>query len=941
MKVSVWFRWAAIAAMLPAILATAQSSNTGANSGGTPKVRAEAQSGAAQTKARQAATAATPQYPFLDQSLSTQQRVDDLVGRLTLEEKSRQLVNTAPAVPRLGIPAYDYWSEGLHGIARSGYATLFPQAIGNAATFDAPLLGKIGETVSTEARAKYNDAVAHDIHSIYFGLTIWSPNINIFRDPRWGRGQETYGEDPFLTATLGTAFVKGIQGDNPAYYRAIATPKHYAVHSGPESTRHNANVDVSPHDLWDTYLPAFRKTIVEGKADSIMCAYNRIDGSPACASKLLLTDTLRRDWKFNGFVTSDCGAIDDFYSKDGHHFAKTREEAAADGVRSGTDTNCGDTYLALPQAVRQKLLSEAEIDTVLKRLFTARMKLGLFDAPATMPWSRVPMNEVMSPAHGRLALQAARESMVLLKNDHGTLPMSLGKPGAPKRIAVVGPGADDLLGIVGNYYTIPKDPQLPVDAIAKAGAQVIYAQGAPYAAGLKMTVPRTYLHAAPVQTRVPTRIGIPLQAGLTGQYFANEHFEGTPAVTRLDKEIQFDWTAAKPADAVPANAFSVRWTGSLTAPAPGDYTYTARLGDCYPCKDYESVRITVDGDEKLKFTSDTETAEGRGSTTKDFKLHFADASPHAIVIEYAHRAELFGAGLTFQWTPPANLLREAAVAAAKNADAVIAFAGLNASLEGEEMPIHVPGFSGGDRTDIALPAAQQQMLEALKAAVKGTDKPLIVVLMNGSALAVNWAQQNADAVLEAWYPGQAGAQAIAETLTGVNNPGGRLPVTFYSNVNDLPAFTDYSMANRTYRYYKGKPLYGFGYGLSYTTFTYSNVKVSSANLNAGQTLRVEADVKNTGKRAGDEVAELYLTPPQDGTAPICSLEGFERLHLQPGQSRHVTFILDPRQLSQVDTQGTRAVRPGSYKVTVGGGQPVPTDTTAVSFTIAGTQELPH
>ncbi len=950
MKVSVWLRWAATAAVLPAILATAQSSNTGANSGGAPKIRAEAQSGTAQTKAtsktRQAAVGTTPQYPFLDQRLSTEQRVDDLVGRLTLEEKSRQLINTAPAVPRLGIPAYDYWSEGLHGIARSGYATLFPQAIGNAATFDAPLVGKIGETVSTEARAKYNDAVAHDIHSIYFGLTIWSPNINIFRDPRWGRGQETYGEDPFLTATLGTAFVKGIQGDDPNYYRAIATPKHYAVHSGPESTRHNANVDVSPHDLWDTYLPAFRKTIVEGKADSIMCAYNRIDGSPACASKLLLTDTLRRDWKFNGFVTSDCGAIDDFYSKGGHHFAKTREEAAADGVRSGTDTNCGDTYLALPQAVRQKLLTEAEIDTVLKRLFTARMKLGLFDASSTMPWGRVPMNEVMSPAHQRLALQAARESMVLLKNDRNTLPMSLGKPGAPRRIAVVGPGANDLLGIVGNYYTIPKDPQLPVDAIAKAGAQVIYAQGAPYAAGLKLVVPRTYLHAAPVQTRVPTRIGIPLQEGLTGEYFSNDRLEGKPAVTRLDKEIQFDWTAAKPADAIPSNAFSVRWTGSLTAPAPGDYTYTAQLGDCYPCKDYESVRVTVDGEEKLKFVSDTENTESRGNNTKDFQLHFADAAPHAIVIEYAHRAELFGAGISFQWAPPANVLRDQAVTAAKKADAVVAFVGLNASLEGEEMPIHVPGFSGGDRTDIALPAAQQQMLEALKAAVKDTGKPLIVVLLNGSALAVNWAEQNADAILEAWYPGQAGAQAIAETLTGINNPGGRLPVTFYRNVIDLPAFTDYSMANRTYRYYKGKPLYGFGYGLSYTTFAYSNVKVSTGNLTAGDTLRVQADVTNTGKRAGDEVAQLYLAPPRDSTNPIYALEGFQRLHLQPGQSRHLTFTLDPRQLSQVDAQGIRAVRPGSYRVNIGGGQPVPTtadveQSSAASFTISGTTGIPH
>ena len=933
----------AVAAMLPAVFAAAQQ-GTGptAGGGGEPARKPTGK----QTRSTAAAASTAAAFPFMDEHLSIDQRAADLVSRLTLEEKSRQLINTAPAIPRLGIPAYDYWSEGLHGIARSGYATLFPQAIGNAATFDGPLVGKIGETVSTEARAKYNDAVARDIHSIYFGLTIWSPNINIFRDPRWGRGQETYGEDPFLTATLGTAFVRGIQGNDPNYFRAIATPKHYAVHSGPESTRHNANVEVSPHDLWDTYLPAFRKTIVEGKADSIMCAYNRIDGEPACANKLLLVDTLRRDWKFSGFVTSDCGAVDDFFSKNGHHFAKTREEAAADGVRSGTDTNCGDTYLALPQAVRSGLLPEAEMDVLLKRLFTARMKLGLFDSPSRMPYSRMAMSEVLSPAHRALALQAARESMVLLKNEHNTLPMKVGGANVrlQKRVAVVGPAASDFFTIVGNYYTIPQDPQMPVDAIAKAGAQVTYAQGSPYAAGLRLVVPRTYLTPAPVEFKiVPVRMGTPLQEGLTGQYFSNDHFGGEPAVTRIDKEIQFDWTAASPARGVAANAFSVRWKGSLSAPAPGDYTYTFRLGDFNPSQDFESLRVSVDGKDVLKYQVEADLSQGRGPDTKDFKVHFdkaddpAGVQTHEIAIEYVHRSDLFGAGLFFQWTPPVAPLRDAAIAAATNADAVVAFVGLNPNLEGEEMPIHVPGFSGGDRTDIALPAAQQQLLEALKA----TGKPLVVVLMNGSALAVNWAQKNADAVLEAWYPGQGGAQAIAETLTGANNPGGRLPVTFYSSVNDLPAFTDYSMANRTYRYYKGKPLYGFGYGLSYTTFAYSNVHLSTDHLSAGETLRVDADVKNTGSRAGDEVAELYLAPPQDGVAPVYSLEGFQRLHLQPGGTRHVMFTLNSRELSEVDAGGVRAVRPGSYHVTVGGGQPVGPETTAANFTITGTQVVPR
>ncbi len=879
---------------------------------------------------------------YQNQALSYDERVNDLVGRMTLEEKAAQLVNTAPAIPRLGVPAYDYWNEGLHGSARSGYSTLFPQAIGNAATFDEPLLGQIGEVVSTEARAKFNEAVRHDVHSIYYGLTVWSPNINIFRDPRWGRGQETYGEDPFLTARLGTSFIKGLQGTDPKYYRVIATPKHFAVHSGPEATRHSDNVEPSPHDLWDTYLPAFRSTVVEGKAGSIMCAYNAVDGKPACASDLLLKDTLRRDWHFQGFVTSDCGAIEDFLPRDmsygsgkaAHNVVKTEAEATALGIRTGTDTNCGDTYLAMPKAVRQGLLKEAEVDTALRRLFLARFRLGLFDDPAKVRYAAVPFSEVNSPAHAALALQAARESIVLLKNTKGTLPLN---PATVKTVAVIGPGANDLFALTGNYYAIPKNPQMPVDGIARQ-TRVIYAQGAPYADGLNMVVPRSALLAAPAAALNASHGSQPpAQQGLLGHYFANDHFGGRE-LQRYDKEISFDWNGGKPLPAIPAEAFSVRWQGSISVPKPGDYTYTVRLAECYPCRDFESVKVTIDGEVKLDSTNDASNKDGRSRDTAPFTVHFAKTTRyHDIVIEYVHRARLFGAGLTLQWTPPAAVLREEAVTAVNEADAIIAFVGLNPNLEGEEMPIHVPGFSGGDRTDIALPAAQQQMLQALKK----TGKPLVVVLMNGSALAANWAKENADAILEAWYPGEAGAQAIGETLVGKNNPAGRLPVTFYADVKDLPAFSDYSMANRTYRYYKGKPLYGFGYGLSYTSFAYSNVKVSNDHLQAGDALTVTADVRNTGVLAGDEVAEVYLTPPQDGVSPVYSLEGFQRLHLLPGETKHLSFTLAPRQLSQVDRKGTRAVRAGSYHVNVGGGQPAESDSGAVNFTITGMQELPH
>lgn len=860
---------------------------------------------------------------YQDPSLPMERRVDDLVSKMTLDEKAQQLVNTAPAIPRLGVPAYDYWNEGLHGVARSGYATLFPQAIGMAATFDEPLMNSIGTVVSTEARAKYNEAVRHDVHSIYYGLTIWSPNINIFRDPRWGRGQETYGEDPFLTGKLGTAFVKGLQGTDPTYFRAIATPKHFAVHSGPESDRHRFNVDPTRYDLWDTYLPAFRSTIVEGHAYSIMCAYNAVNGKPACASDLLLKDILRGDWRFQGFVTSDCGAIDDFYTRIGHHYSPDKEHASVAAVRMGTDTNCGTTYKSLAEAVRQGLIREDELDVSLRRLFLARFKLGLFDPPAQVKYASVPFSEDMSPAHTQLALRAAREAMVLLKNENQALPLTA----KAHTIAVIGPNAAALDAIEGNYNAVPKDPVMPVDGIIHEfpSAKIVYAQGSPYAQNAPIVIPRTQLR---------TGNGSNVE-GLKGEYFSNDSFQGKPALVRVDKQINFDWNGASPAGAVDAHAFSVRWTGTLQAPAPGDYELTATLAHCYPCNDAENFTIRLDGKELTTFHVG-EDRPFRDSSTPHIKFHFDDSGPHAFEVSYSHRAKLFGAGLTLQWVAPVQPMLDQAMQAIKDADAVVAFVGLSPDLEGEEMKVQIPGFAGGDRTDIGLPAAQQSLLEA----AKKTGKPLVVVLLNGSALAANWAQQNADAILEAWYPGQAGAQAIAETLSGKNNPGGRLPVTFYRSVDDLPPFTDYSMANRTYRYFKGQPLYGFGYGLSYTSFTYTNVKLNTERLNAGDELTVTADVKNTGKAAGDEVAELFLIPPQNGLLPRYSLEGFQRLHLAPGETKHVQFTMSPRELSYVDEKGVRAVRSGTYAIVVGGSQPGERQP-RVSFVVTGEKELPH
>ena len=857
---------------------------------------------------------------YSDPAQKVEMRVADLVGRMTLEEKVSQMQNHAVAIPRLNVPEYDWWNEGLHGIARSGYATVFPQAIGLAATWDQPLLHETAIAISTEARAKNAEALRQDNHSIYYGLDIWSPNINIFRDPRWGRGQETYGEDPFLTARMGVSFVTGLQGDDPKFYRVISTPKHFAVHSGPESTRHTVNVVASPHDLEDTYLPAFRATITEAKAGSTMCAYNSLDGEPACANTMLLRDTLRGAWKFNGYVTSDCWAITDIAV--GHKYAKDMEHAAAEAVRAGTDTSCGNEFATLTAAVKHGLIEESEINQAVTRLFTARMKLGLFDPVASVRYAQIPFSENDSEQHRMLARKVAEESMVLLKND-GVLP--LGK--SMKTIAVIGPNAAALSAIEGNYNAVPSQPVVPLAGMErKFGADaILYAQGSPYVTEAAVPVPRNVLHPEMGTKR----------EGLRAEYFDNAEFSGTPVVTRVDQQINFDWNAAAPVAGTDMKGFSVRWSGALAVPVAGDYTFSFTLAHCYPCRDAEAVHVWVDGKEVSKESQAQE--ESRSSDTKPFTVHFADSEPHALRVEYMHRARLFGAGITLDWRPNIAAERDEAVEIARRSDVVVAFVGLTPELEGEEMPIKIEGFSGGDRTLIELPRVQREMLEAVAA----TGKPLIVVMLNGSAVAATWAKKHAAAVLEAWYPGEEGGTAIARTLAGDNNPAGRLPVTFYASTEQLPAFDDYSMKARTYRYFGGTPLFGFGYGLSYSKFAYSGLKLSTHDLKAGEPLTVEAEVKNTGGREGDEVAELYLVPPADGVAPKLALEGFTRVHLKAGESRHVRFTLDARALSVVDGEGVRAVRAGSYGVAVGGAQPAEANDLSGKFTISGTQALPR
>ena len=860
-----------------------------------------------------AGAAQTSNPVYLDPSQPIEVRVDDLIGKMTLEEKASQLVNQARAIPRLNVPAYDWWSEALHGVANAGTATVFPEPVGLAATFDDPLIHEMAIVIGTEARAKHDQAVRAGRRDIMEGLDFWSPNINIFRDPRWGRGQETYGEDPFLTGRMGVAFVTGLQGDDAKYFRVISTPKHFAVHSGPEPSRHSIDVKVSKHDMEDTYLPAFRATVTEGKAESIMCAYNRVNGQPACANNFLLQDQLRGAWKFNGYVVSDCDAIVDMY--EGHHFVNSQAEAAAAAIKTGMDNECADfftitkddhDYKPFVDAVKQGLLAEADLDRSLRRLFTARMRLGLFDPPEKVPYANISESEIDSPAHRELALKIAREAMVLLKND-GVLPLASGT----KKILVVGPLAESTQVLHGNYAGTASHAVSALEGIRKEfkDAQVSYEPGT------------DFLRDHPVISTsvLSTDDGKP---GLKGEYFAGADCSGTPQVVRTDPYVDLQLSHAD-AHALPVpngmKDFSVRWTGFLTPADSGTYQI-GLMGSMQ--------RLWLDG--KLVIDDDI----GHDPNPQLAKVELIKGRRYAVKIEY--RA---GGRITkLVWLPVTGDPLVEAVSAAHKADVIVAVVGITSKLEGEEMRVDLPGFRGGDRTSLALPAEE----EALLGALKGSGKPLVVVLMNGSALAVNWANDHANAIIDAWYSGEEGGTAIAQTLAGVNNPAGRLPVTFYKGTEQLPDFDDYTMSNRTYRYFTGEPLYPFGYGLSYSKFEYSNLKFSSPELQAGEPLTVEVDVKNASKQSGDEVAELYLTFPKLPGAPLRALRGFTRVHLDAGEQKHVKLTLSRRDLSYVNEAGDRLVAAGDYVISVGGGQPGTGAAQAEAhLTILGEQKLPE
>ena len=849
----------------------------------------------------------------LFQAPTPESRAAALVAQMTTDEKIGQLMMNAPAIPRLGVPAYHWWNEALHGVARNGVATVFPQAIGLAATWDPALMGRVATAISVEARAKHN----LDPKGIYHGLTLWSPNVNIFRDPRWGRGQETYGEDPCLTGTMGVAFVRGIQGDDPNVLRCVATPKHFAVHSGPEPLRHAFDAKAPERDVWETYLPQFERCVREGGAASVMSAYSAFNGVPCTGNPFLLTGLLRGEWGFDGAVVSDVDSVHDLWA--GHRVAKDAAEASAMALKAGDDLCSGDTYRALPEGLRRGLVTVADLDRAAVRLFALRVRLGTFDKTA---YDAIPASEIDSPAHDALNLEAAKKSLVLLKND-GVLPFS----SAVRKIAVVGPTADDLGTLVGNYNGTPSHPVTVLAGLRKrvgatppgsgrgVGAfpgvsdparpsaipsgSVVYAKGCALAEGLDDgfgPFPKESLFTegfANSGARMP---------GLLRQEFVGRNLGPTPP-TGLDQDASVrtivSSVSLRGRRLTEASDYSIRWTGRFTPPRSGTVTFGLAADD--------GMRLYVD--DRLVIDDWREDAE-RSHTAK---VVVTKGKPVRLRVEYfqAQGPASIRFGVTLPGEGDGDLAE--AIEAAKGADAVVLCLGLTPALEGEEMNVSAEGFKGGDRTAIELPRPQRELL----AAIRKTGKPVVVVLTGGSALAFDPAQANA--VLDQWYSGGRGGDAVAAALFGDFSPSGRLPVTFYRSTRDLPPFESYAMAGRTYRYFSGKPLYPFGHGLSYTRFAYGKPEARPLGIVPGQAWEMRVPVTNVGGRDGEEVVQLYarFARPQAGDARR-TLVAFGRVALRRGETRMVALTVPRDRLRTWDpAKRGYVVRPGAYVLEVG------------------------
>jgi beta-glucosidase len=826
------------------------------------------------------------EYPFQNATLPVDERVKDLVSRLTLQEKVLQLFNQAPAIDRLGIPAYNWWNECLHGVARAGKATVFPQAVGMAATFDQDLMFRIGTAISDEARAKHNYFVSNNARSIYMGLTFWTPNINIFRDPRWGRGQETYGEDPYLTGRMAVNFIKGLQGDDPKYFKVIATAKHYAVHSGPEFSRHTDNMYINDRDLNETYLPAFKAAIREANVQSVMCAYNRFRDKPCCGSDILLNNILRNQFGFKGYVVSDCGAITDFYNKDSHHIVQTPSQAWGWSLSTGTDLNCEESKSFvedhLDEAITKGMINMKDIDVSVSRLFKARFMLGMFDPDEMVSWTKIPMTVVGSKEHLDLSLEAAEKSLVLLKND-GILPLK-----NIKKIALIGPNANNPAILTGNYNGVPVNPTTPLKAIKeRLGVKnVFYTPGCPIVPGIFTdfeTVPEgRFFHLEKGK----------LIKGLKAEYFQDTSLTGIPKIVRIDKNIDFYWEKS-PVNQLVDESFGVRWKGLLIPEKSGTYIFNGNTRIKIGNKPVADNQIILERNQQYQIEAVLRVAPFWWSNN--------------------HQQQF--ANLT--WTDVSRDYHKEALYAASEGDVIVFCGGISANLEGEEMKIQTEGFEHGDRTNINLPKIQENLLRDLLK----TGKPIIYVNFSGSAIALNWQNENLPAVVQAFYPGEAAGTALTRLLFGDFNPSGRLPVTFYKSIDQLPDFKNYEMEGRTYRYFKGAPLYEFGYGLSYSDFSYKNL-TAPASVEAGNEVKISVNVKNTGKMDGEEVVQLYIHQEQASVpVPVRSLAGVKRVFLKTGETKTVEFILKPEQFSLIDKNFNRIIEPGKFLISTGGRQP--------------------
>lgn len=810
--------------------------------------------------------------PFKDPSLSTETRVADLLSRMTVEEKISQMGNTAPAIERLGIPKYEWWNECVHGVMGSN-VTVFPQAIGLAATWNPDLLGHVATAISDEARAVYEPNGSDKFGR--GGLTYWSPVVNMARDPRWGRTQECYGEDPYLVSRLGVAFVKGLQGNDKKYLKLVATPKHYAANNE-EYRRHSGSSEVPEELLQEYYLPQFKACVVEGKAYSIMGAYNAVNGVPSCANPYLLEVLLRDEWGFKGFVVSDCGAIDDIFTQ--HHYVATGEEAAAVALKSGCDLNCGDTYKKyLKSALDKGLVTESDIDLSVGRLMRARFLLGMFDPADKVPYSRIPKSVVDSPEHRQLARQAARESIVLLKNEADLLPLDATKL---KSIAVIGPNADAVR--FGNYSGSNKNAATILAGITKRVGKDIKVE---YSLGCDLIasepISSEYLRPAG---------GDPNQHGLKGEYFDNKDLSGEPKLVRIDKRVKFDWKDGSPAPGLPADQFSIRWTGKLISPVTGRFSISVKSDD--------GERLYIDGKRVLNSWND------RSVTTDTVDVDLEKGREYDIRLECYDNA--LWAQVTLGWNAVGGQERIAKAAeVAGRCDAAVVVVGLSDSLEGEER----------DRGTLDLPEEQLALLKAVCQA----NPRVIAVLINGSSVTAGWLKDSVPAIVEAWYPGEEGGNAVADVLFGDYSPSGRLPLTFYASLDQLPAFSDYDIRKgRTYMYLDKAPLWTFGYGLSYTTFEYSDLKVSG-KAKPGGSVKISAKVKNTGKRQGQEVAQLYIHDVQASVVrPLKQLVGFRKIELEPGETKKVEFSIPYQSLAFYDTEQKQwVVEPGMFDIMVG------------------------